>query len=318
MTLHCSRRQNILFRSFLYRNFKKYEHYDKMLPTLNQPEELYGTAKTHKFDNTADITVDNLKFRPVIAQSGTYTYNVAQVTANYLKPLCNNNEYIIQNTRKFAKIIPEQDPLKSNEQYASYDVESLFTNVPVNETIEYIIKEIYVENKLPKLCSKLIFKRLLLKFTRDTSKLNSKFYKQVDGCSMGGPLSVIFSDIYMTKTERKVVEPTKPQFYKRFVDDIIDKQYKDQPDNLFQALDSNHPKIKYTIEVDPDKFLETKIIKENGIVTTKVNRKDRKLLVHWTSRIPKWYKTNSISSDLKRALRISSCLNDEISNIRNF
>ena len=116
---------------------------------------------------------------------------------------------------------------------------------------------------------------------------NSEFYKQVHGCSMGGPLSVMLSDIYMTKTERKVTEPTKRQFYKRFVDDIINKRHKDQPDNLFQELNSNHPKIKYTIEVDPDKFLDTKIIQENCIVTTEVNRKDRKLPVHWTSRIPK-------------------------------
>ena len=100
---------------------------------------------------------------------------------------------------------------------------------------------------------------------------------------MRGPLSVIFSDIYMTKTERKVVEPIKPQFYKRFVYDIINKRYKDQPNNLFQALNSNHPKIKYTIEVDPDKFLDTKILQTD-------NRKDRKLPVHWTSRIPKRYK----------------------------
>ena len=86
------------------------------------------------------------------------------------------------------KINPERDLLKSNEQHVSYDVESLFTNVPVHETIEYIANEIYVENKLPKLCSKLIFKRLLLKLTTEnTFMLNSKFYKQVDGCSMGEP-----------------------------------------------------------------------------------------------------------------------------------
>ena len=60
--------------------------------------------------------------------------------------------------------------------------------------------------------------------------------------------------------ERKVVEPTKPQFYKRFVDDIINKWYKDQADNLFQELNSEHPKIKYTTEVDAHKFLDTKII----------------------------------------------------------
>ena len=59
---------------------------------------------------------------------------------------------------------------------------------------------------------------------------NSKFSKQVEGCSMGGTvifartLSVIFYDIYMTNLERKIVEPTKPQFYKTFVDDIINKR----------------------------------------------------------------------------------------------
>ena len=41
--------------------------------------------------------------------------------------------------------------------------------------------------------------------------LNSKFYNQVDECSMEGPLSLIFSDIYIIKTKRKVVKPTKPK-----------------------------------------------------------------------------------------------------------
>ena len=35
-------------------HFNKYEDYEKMLPTSNQPGQLYGTAKTHKFDNIAD------------------------------------------------------------------------------------------------------------------------------------------------------------------------------------------------------------------------------------------------------------------------
>ena len=84
----------------------------------------------------------------------------------------------------------------------------------------------------------------------------------------------------MTKTETKVVELTKQQFYERFVDDILNKRYNDQPNNLFQALNSNHRKIKYTIEVDPDKFLDTKRIEKNGIVTTEINRKYRKLPAH--------------------------------------
>ena len=111
------------FKSFLYRNFYgKYEHYEKMLPKSNQPGQLYGTAKTHKFNSIEDITLENLKFRPIIAQSGTYTYNAAQVIDDYLKSLCSDNNYIIRNTQEFPKLLQQQDPLLPNEEYVSYDV----------------------------------------------------------------------------------------------------------------------------------------------------------------------------------------------------
>ena len=34
-----------IFKSFLYKNLKKYEHYEKMLTKSHQPGQLYGTAK---------------------------------------------------------------------------------------------------------------------------------------------------------------------------------------------------------------------------------------------------------------------------------
>ena len=192
-----------------------------MLLKSNQPGLRYGTAKTHKFNSIEDIALENLKFHPIIAQSGTYTYNAAQVIAYYLKPLRSDNDYIIRTTQEFPKLLQQQDPLLPNE-YVSYDVKSLLTNVSIQETIDYILDEIYVKNKLPKICSKLIFKRLLLKLTTEnTFKFTSEFYKQNHGCTIGEPLSVIFSNTNMTKTEHEVVTPSKPKFYKRFVDDII-------------------------------------------------------------------------------------------------
>ena len=87
-------------------------------------------------------------------------------------------------------------PLKHDEEYVSCDVQSLFTNIPLKETIDYILEQIYVHNKLPIICSKLIFRRLLEKITTENLfQLNSKFFKQTDGCAMGGPLSVTLSDI---------------------------------------------------------------------------------------------------------------------------
>ena len=176
------------FQDFLYRNFKKFEKYEKMYPSSHQPAKLYGTAKTHKFESIQQITLENLKFRPIIAQTGTCLYSSAQVISEYLKPLYTNNEYIISNTQDFADIIRSQPKLQDNEEYISYDVESLFTNVPIQDTIDFIISEIYTNQKLKPICTKLIMKRLLLKLSSEsTFMFQSKFYKQkavlwVDPC----------------------------------------------------------------------------------------------------------------------------------------
>ena len=64
----------------------------------------------------------------------------------------------------------------------SLKLRSLFTNIPVAETIEYIIHQIYTEKKIPPICSKLIFKRLLLKLTTECSfQFNHQLLKQVEG-----------------------------------------------------------------------------------------------------------------------------------------
>ena len=308
------------FNDFLYRHFKKTrpELYEEMTASAGQPGQLYGSAKTHKFDSVSDISVDSLKFRPIISQVGTFTHAAAQVIGNYLKPLVDDNEYIINNTQDFAAIISDQPPLGPTEEYVSYDVESLFTNVPVMETIDYILDEIYVKKKLPHLCKRSLFKKLLLKLTCDgIFMFNDKFYKQKNGCTMGGPLSVILSNIFMTKLERKVVLPVKPAFYKRYVDDIITRRKKNQPDKLLSRLMNFHPKIKFTVEVNPEKFLDTRLIfKHDGVCETRVFRKPNKVPLHWHSKTPVRYKRNAIIGDLTRAKRISGCFTDEVEIIR--
>ena len=105
-----------LFKSYLYRNFRKYKHYDEMLPKSNQPGQLYGTAKIHKFTNIDEIIIDDLKLRPIIAQTETYTYNAAKVIAKYLKLLCSGNDYIIKNRQEFPMFLKQQDPLLPDKE----------------------------------------------------------------------------------------------------------------------------------------------------------------------------------------------------------
>ena len=69
------------------------------------------------------------------------------------------------------------------------DVESLFTIIPIQETINYITEQMYVHKTLTPICSKLTFRKLFIKHaTECTFKFNNTFLKQVDGCTVGGPV----------------------------------------------------------------------------------------------------------------------------------
>ena len=165
----------------------------------------------------------------------------------------------------------------------------------------------------------MIFKRLLLRLiTESTFIFNSNYYRQIDGATMGGPLSVVLSDLFMIKMEKAALKSQrKPKFYKRFVDDILTRRKKDKDDKLFKFLNNYHTNIKLTIEVNPTKFLDTNIIHNNdGTILTSVHRKVTKVTPHWTSSIPKRYKRNAIYGDLSRAYRISSNFQCEINIIR--
>ena len=85
------------FQDFLRRNFKgKFTRYEDMRPVSNQHGRIYATAKSYKFNSLDEChNVDNLKFRPIIFQIGTYyTYNAGKVAAEYLKSLCSNHHKI--------------------------------------------------------------------------------------------------------------------------------------------------------------------------------------------------------------------------------
>ena len=62
---------------------------------------------------------------------------------------------------------------------------------------------------------------------------------------MGGPLSVNFIEIYMVKMENDVATPSKPTFYRTFVDDIYSTR-KLRENVLFDQLNNYHPNIKLT------------------------------------------------------------------------
>ena len=101
------------------------------------------------------------------------------------------------------------------------------------ETIDYILYKIYVKKELKPFCKKSIFEKLLNKLTTEcVFSGNNRLIKQIDGCPMGGPISVVLSDIYVCKMEEDIVAPSKPLFYKRYVDDTYVRRKKNETDEL--------------------------------------------------------------------------------------
>ena len=95
---------------------------------------------------------------------------------------------------------------------------------------------------------------------RNTIQVYVKFYKQIDGSTMGDPLSILFSDIHMTKAKQQIVKSLRPKFYKMFVDDIINIRQKVNLMCAFGKLNNDHLSKKYTIEIQTKTFLYIKII----------------------------------------------------------
>ena len=71
----------------------------------------------------------------------------------------------------------------------------------------------------------------------------------------GGPVSVVFYDIYICKIEEDAVVPAKPIFYKSYIDDTYIHRKKNINDKLFQNLNDYHKNIKLTLQENPKKVL---------------------------------------------------------------
>ena len=106
--------------------------------------------------------------------------------------------------------------------------------------------------------------------------MNEQLCKQIDAVSMGGTLSVVLSDCFMNKMEKDVVIPLKPKFYKRFVDDIYRRRKRNEPDELFDKMNSYHPNIKLTIEITSNQ------------IQCFVYQKENKKPIHWNSKCNCW------------------------------
>ena len=79
--------------------------------------------------------------RPILSATGTYNHKLAKWLEEKLKPL-SINENTINNAFDLADEI-RNVPVNQDDILVSYDVTVLFTNVPLDETINILVNKAF-------------------------------------------------------------------------------------------------------------------------------------------------------------------------------
>ena len=282
--------------------------YKSIKPVGSRPEILYGSSKIQK------ETRNGLPpFRPILSAIDTPTYKLAKFLQKFLTP-STANKYTVIDSFHFAEEICQQD---SNLHMASLDVHSLFTNIPLDETMDICGDNLYNDNENPPNIPKLDFRNLLNIATKESFFMfNNKYYKQVDGVAMGSPLGPALANIFMCNFESKWLRDCpnyiRPVFYRRYVDDIFALFSSLDHANKFKGhLSTKHPNINVSIENEKDgclPFLDVNIFRENEKFATNVYRKKTfsRVSTNFKSFIPETYKIGLIKSLLFRCFSLCS------------
>ena len=110
------------------------EQYKDLSPLVSRPGIMYGLAKVHK------IVTDGLpSFRPILSTIGTPTYKLAKFLVPLLE-LLTTNECTIKDSFTFAEELQSFD---SKLVMPRFDIESLFTNIHLQETIDLCLKNLF-------------------------------------------------------------------------------------------------------------------------------------------------------------------------------
>ena len=126
-------------RKLKQKNFFNEIEYDKLYPSGSAPTRIYGNPKMHKFSSSDSFP----KLGPIVSSIGAFGYNLVRFLCDLLSPLV-PNDYSCKDTFSFVSQIKNSN--LSKKFLFPYNVTSLFTNIPLQETIYIVINLLFNHN----------------------------------------------------------------------------------------------------------------------------------------------------------------------------
>ena len=297
------------------------DQYKQLYVTGASPGILYGLAKIHK---------PGVPLRPILAAYNTPTYKLSKFIIPLIDHLASNS-FSLKNSYNFVEQVKSLyiDP---SHHMVSFDVKSLYTNVPVIETIDLICNKLFCNSDNYAGFSKSLFREMLvLAITNSNFLFNKNYYSQIDGLAMGNPIAPTLANIFLCGLETTIMDKCpadiKPIYYRRYLDDIFAIfKCKTHSEKFFEFINLAHNNIEFSIEEENENtlnFLDLLITKDNHKTSHSVYRKPTftNLGTSFFSFIPFGYKLSIITTLVTRAYRLSSnfhLFHDELEKLRAY
>ena len=223
--------------------------YDAIQPTGSQRPRLYGFPKTNK---------EGTSLRPILFMTSWSLHNLGKWLAGLLQPVLERFwSQCISDSFTFAKTMQNLD-IDPSVFMCSFDVSSLFTNVPLDKTIKICSDALWDYSDLQLLIPRDVFVELMKNAASSVEfSFNNIMYKQTDGVAMGSPLGPALANIFAGYYEEKLFSQTqKPPTYFRYVGDTFAIfNHEAEANEFLTKLNCRYPSFKFTFEKEKEKCL---------------------------------------------------------------
>jgi hypothetical protein len=162
-----------------------------------------------------------------------------------------------------------------DEVLVSLDVTALFTNIPQELVMQAIEKRWYYIAQFTKFSLTQFLYAIELILSSTSFVFNGQVYEQIFGSPMGSPLSPILADIVMDDLEVHCLESLnfKISTFLRYVDDIFAIIPRSKINEVLNAFNNYHPRLKFTFEIENNNVI--------NFLDTTVIRNDERLITNW-------------------------------------
>jgi len=166
---------------------------------------------------------------------GSPTYALSKKIVHIIAPLVGNTEFHVRNSSDFVESINELR-LEDDEILVSFDVVSLFTNIPTTLAVEIAKKRLAECNDFQERINwsiQDVCEGMDICMQSAYFAFRGKYFKQIFGTPMSSPVSPILANLVMEDMENKAMTEfhNPPKVWKRYVDDtfvVIKREYLQQ------------------------------------------------------------------------------------------